>query len=548
MRYLGGYTGTLASLTLGGYDAARFEPNNLAFDLGPDNERDIVVGIRSINVTGNGVADKNMLSGPTYAYIDSTVPQIWLPLDACREFEDTFGLMYDDATELYLVNNSLHNQLLSQNPNITFTLGVGSSGGDTIDIVLPYASFDLTALPPYQGLANQSLYFPLRRAANETQYTLGRTFLQEAYLIVDWENANFSVSQCVWPSQMGQSIIAIEPPLEGDASNYGQTPNASSSPALSIGAIVGIVIGAVAVISILLLLLALYYRRTRRRNAQDKVEQGIPEMSEERGNDQVFPKAELPAVEPVRRNGKDKDRYTDEGNPFDDPNSPRPTSSISPSSPGSPGSPGTTGTGFFNTHFPSGSGVLSIGVPGSPTSPVEVDNKQREIYEMPGDAPARQEMDAPPVGEKKAMMMRERIYNGVDPLPSPTSGNGRDDVSNRGDNTVRSSSLTTSSVQPGDIISPVSSRDRSSHRESNTLRGSTLRSSTLTASPVSPRDVISPVHPGDRGVLSPVPFEDRGPISPLQPEFNRFRFSFEGQPSEPSDLSDPSRSAESSLH
>ena len=503
----GGFTGTLASLTLGGYDAARFETNNVTFVLGPDNERDIVVGIRSINITGDGISNTNTLSEPMDAYIDSTVPQIWLPLDACRKFEDTFGLVFDDTTELYLVNDSLHDQLLKQNPNITFTLGVGPTGGDTVDIIMPYDSFDLTALPPYQGLSNRSRYFPLRRAANETQYTLGRTFLQEAYLIVDWENANFSISQCIWPSQMGQTIIPIDPPQDGvDSSSSGQVMTTSSSSSLSTGAIVGIAVAAVAVISILLALLVLHYRRTRRNSPRGSEEQGRPQMTDNPDSSQVFPKAELPAVEAVRRRGKDKAERSDERNPFEDPNDLRPDSSVDPSSPRSPGSPGT---GISSPHV-SRHGLLSLSVPGTPTEPVEAEAKQREIFEMPGDAPARQEMDAPPVGEKQAMMMRERIYNGVDPLPSPTSGNGRDDLS--------------------------------SYRGSNTYR-----SSTLTSSPVQPGDVISPIQPGDRGSLAPVSLEDRGPISPLQPEFSGFRFSFEGQPSEPSDLSDPSGTTGSSL-
>ena len=49
-----------------------------------------------------------------------------------------------------------------------------------MDIVLPYASFDLLA--SYPRVLNATKYFPLKRAANESQYTLGRTFLQEAYV------------------------------------------------------------------------------------------------------------------------------------------------------------------------------------------------------------------------------------------------------------------------------------------------------------------------------------------------------------------------------
>ncbi|KAI9707997.1 MAG: hypothetical protein M1820_004416 [Bogoriella megaspora] len=498
-----GFTGTLGSLTLGGYDSARFEANNLSFTLGPDNERDIVVGIRSITADGKGINHVNLLSEAMSAYIDSTVPQIWLPLDACKKFEETFGLVYDSRTELYLVNDSLHNSLLDQNPNITFTLGVGPTGGDTVDIVLPYDSFDLTASSPYQGLANSSRYFPLRRTANESQYTLGRTFLQEAYLIVDWENANFSVSQCVWPSEMKETIVAIEPPSSTVSQTNSGVTGSSSSSSLSTGAIVGIAVGAVAVIVILIILLALHYRRLRRRNALEEQDQEQHEDEEKpppQQQDQVYPKAELSAVDTVRRNGKSK-AGNPVGNPFDDPSHLRPDLSVHSSMPGTPGSP----RGDFPSPRASSNGLYSSSSPVSPNGPVESDSKEREIYEMPGDAPTRQEMDAPKLSEKQAMVIRERIYNGEDPLPSPTTGNGRDDLS--------------------------------SNRDSGTYR-----SSTLAPSPVQPGDIISPVSPSDRGPLTPVSLEDRGPISPLQSSFTGFRFSFEGQPSEPSGVTDSTES------
>lgn len=66
------------------------------------------------------------------------------------------------------------------NPNITFTIGDSVNRGPTVEIALPYASFDLQAAPP--AAAQGSRFFPLRRAANKTQYTLGRTFFQEAYV------------------------------------------------------------------------------------------------------------------------------------------------------------------------------------------------------------------------------------------------------------------------------------------------------------------------------------------------------------------------------
>ena len=106
---------------------------------------------------------------------------IYLPLESCQAFENAFGLTYDDEVRLYTVDDSLHQSLTTSNPNITFELGNSLTGGPTVDIVLPYASFDLLA-SPRRGVVNATKYFPLKRAANESQYTLGRTFLQEAYV------------------------------------------------------------------------------------------------------------------------------------------------------------------------------------------------------------------------------------------------------------------------------------------------------------------------------------------------------------------------------
>ena len=165
------------SLTLGGYDQSRFTPNNLSFRFFDNNYRDLMVGIQAISTDQS----LDLLpDGGILAYVDSTVPHIWLPLAACQAFEKAFGLTYDNVKERYFVNSTTHLRLKATNANITFTLGVTQSGGDSINITLPYGSFDLTASWPESNDTSNEYYFPLRRAANVTQYTLGRTFLQEA--------------------------------------------------------------------------------------------------------------------------------------------------------------------------------------------------------------------------------------------------------------------------------------------------------------------------------------------------------------------------------
>jgi hypothetical protein len=164
------------SLVLGGYDLSK-AGTNMSFGFGPDISRDLTVGLQAISATVNG-QDHELLPNGIFTFVDSTVPHIWLPLEACQQFESAFSLMWDSTTNLYLVNDTLHTNLVSSNASFTFKISNATEGGSTIDITLPYASFDLVV--DYPIVSNRSRYFPVMRAANDTQYTLGRTFLQEA--------------------------------------------------------------------------------------------------------------------------------------------------------------------------------------------------------------------------------------------------------------------------------------------------------------------------------------------------------------------------------
>ncbi|MCJ1424343.1 hypothetical protein MMC29_002230 [Sticta canariensis] len=236
----------LGSLTLGGYDQSRFTPNDLSFSFAPDETRDLVVGIQSITSTQQNGTSSNLLPSGIMAYIDSTVPEIWLPVEACLAFEKAFKLTYDEKSSLYLVDEDLHDSLLAQNANVSFTLGLTDTGGETISITLPYHSFDLQVSPPVAGVDSASRYFPIRRAENDTQYTLGRTFFQEAYLIVDWERKNFSLSQCIFKDNSPQKLVAIEAAPAASAAVM-PTPKASSGHGKTVGIAVGVTVSVVVV-------------------------------------------------------------------------------------------------------------------------------------------------------------------------------------------------------------------------------------------------------------------------------------------------------------
>ena len=141
-----------------------------------DLTRDLVVGLQSIGYSGS--TSTTLLSDAIDIFIDSTDPNLWLPKEVCDAFEEAFDLELDSDSGLYLVNETHRNNLLDTDAEVTFRLSDDKSGGNTVSITLPYAAFDLKAQNPL--VQNESYYFPLKRAENSTQYTLGRVFLQEA--------------------------------------------------------------------------------------------------------------------------------------------------------------------------------------------------------------------------------------------------------------------------------------------------------------------------------------------------------------------------------
>lgn len=168
------------SLVLGGYDLSRFESNALSFAINETNPRNLQVNIGTMFLTTNNFTTELSTSNESIsAFIDSTTPYVWLPLNICQQFEEAFGITWDEGTQAYLVNDTLHSALQGQDTSVIFNIGNSSTiPGQGLNISLPYAAFDLVAKAPL--LKNSSRYFPLMRATNASQYTLGRTFLQEA--------------------------------------------------------------------------------------------------------------------------------------------------------------------------------------------------------------------------------------------------------------------------------------------------------------------------------------------------------------------------------
>lgn len=173
------YSGVTGSLVIGGYDASRFDSERTkTFRFGHDDNDKFTVSVGNITAVGTLQESVSLLTEGITASIDSTLPYLWLPTEVCDRFQAAFGLVYDAHTQMYLVNDTIHDRLRQLNPKISLTLHDDADTEDAVLIDLPYAAFDLQASWPL--MENKTNYFPVRRAMNNRQHTLGRAFLQEA--------------------------------------------------------------------------------------------------------------------------------------------------------------------------------------------------------------------------------------------------------------------------------------------------------------------------------------------------------------------------------
>lgn len=248
------------SLTFGGHDTLRWDQEAAltGVPFGADSSRDLLIGLQSISYDTFGSSP--LLSEGIYAFIDSMVTHLWLPVETCVALERAFNLTWNATDETYWISEDVHDQLIEQNPSLSFTLGPSSEpGGRTVDVVLPYSAFDLTMSPPF--VQEPTRYFPLKRAQNSTQYTLGRVFLQEVYVIADYDRSTFTVAQALFPTP-ASAVDIVENATQESLIPGGSEPDSNSNGDLSKGAIAGIVV-AVCVVVALVAVAAFWTRRRR---------------------------------------------------------------------------------------------------------------------------------------------------------------------------------------------------------------------------------------------------------------------------------------------
>lgn len=257
-----GYNKVPASLILGGYDQSRRSSDIIQIP----SARKLIVGVQSITASLRG-GSITVLNPGVLAVLDTTVPELWLPFNVCDQIASVLNLTYHEESGRYTLTDVAHNALQSLEGSLRFRLGTDIHSNPAITIEIPYKAFDLQASWPIFNSTTR--YFPLRRTANRTEYTLGRVFLQEAYLVVDWERDVLELSQAVFSDPVPEpNITTIQPkPSEtsAPAAQHGST-------GLTTGAVAGIAVGCgLLVIGIAF---SLWFWRRKRREEKAKTHPG----------------------------------------------------------------------------------------------------------------------------------------------------------------------------------------------------------------------------------------------------------------------------------
>lgn len=252
------------------------------------------------------------------AMIDSSTPFLWLPTEICERIASALDLVWREDLGVYVFANGgsqyLKYKHMKSTEELSFTFTVSSYDNSdnfgyplnmpgVVNITIPPAAFAQVLRYPWKNVIkfNESSipYFPLTRSTDETnnnQYIIGRVFMQEAYIITNYDKATFSIHQALFPdnSATNHSLQAIERPPN---SPYPEGPSVkkSTKKPLGVGQTVAIVVSAFAAGSVIGLISFLCCRR------KSKAKKNQARKQLDHGTEEVAPVHDEPAQSPVSR-------------------------------------------------------------------------------------------------------------------------------------------------------------------------------------------------------------------------------------------------------
>jgi hypothetical protein len=248
---------------LGGYDKARLSEQGVSISMPSQQDTTLSVGVIGVTYQPDQNVEANTKSFTTQGFpavIDSTLPYLVLPDEVCDGFITEFGLELDDFSQLFTISDTSHQQNLRLDATVSFKISASANTDSAkfASIVLPYSA--LVQQAGFLFFVNQTRYLPIKRAGNG-QAILGRTLLQEAYIVVDYERQNFTIAPAIFSDPMPtQSLLTI---FDKSYTGLPAPSDSGDGGGLSAGAIAGIVVGIVGAFVVIAIGVFFLWRKRR---------------------------------------------------------------------------------------------------------------------------------------------------------------------------------------------------------------------------------------------------------------------------------------------
>ncbi|KAI5919533.1 aspartic peptidase domain-containing protein [Camillea tinctor] len=149
----------------------------------------------------------SITSGGVEVSVDGCSPYLSLPKSTCDNIAAELPVTYNSALGLYIWNtdDAKYSQIVSSASALVFTF-LGGSNTQNVTISVPFRHLNLTLTAPLVRTEQQ--YFPCYTGPAGS-YTLGRAFLQDAFVGANWNTKTWWLAQAPGPNVPAASVVEI---------------------------------------------------------------------------------------------------------------------------------------------------------------------------------------------------------------------------------------------------------------------------------------------------------------------------------------------------
>ena len=300
-RAIGAVSTQVTSSGAGGGPSSAFIADLLDIGLGVEQGASPFTPPTQNGLLGSG--NWSIGNAPLSVLVNPTAPYLNLPNSTCAAIASQLPVSYQPTLGLWFWNTDdpAYSRVVSSPSYLSFTFfasnltgGVTDKPSGNITIKIPFALLNLTIEAPLV-ITGPKQYFPCQPPQGDSNiFSLGRAFLQGAFLGVDWNIDNTArgvwyLAQAPGPNTPSTADVRdfVDPfaaspvdwastwtgtwtPLSGDGSSPGSSghTSASSNGGLSGGATAGIGIGCVAAVALVGAVGFFFFQRKRRNQAR----------------------------------------------------------------------------------------------------------------------------------------------------------------------------------------------------------------------------------------------------------------------------------------